>query len=243
MTHEGAGDLKGHPVVSREDWLAARTAFLAKEKKFTRLRDDLSRQRRALPWEKVEKSYVFEGPKGKETLAELFGKKSQLLVYHFMFNPEGDAGCKHCSFWADNFNGIDIHLAHRDVSFVAISRAPLAKIEAFRKRMGWSFRWVSSSKTDFNYDYQASFTPDAIKSGSVFYNYANTNMNMSDREGASVFYKDPSGAVFHTYSTYARGIDMLNGAYHLLDLVPKGRDEERLEFTQSWVRHHDRYED
>ena len=243
MTHEGAGDLKGHPVVSRLDWLAARTAFLAKEKKFTRLRDDLSRQRRALPWEKVEKSYAFEGPKGKETLAELFGKKSQLVVYHFMFNPEGDAGCKHCSFWADNFNGIDIHLAHRDVSFVAISRAPLAKIEAFRKRMGWSFRWLSSSKTDFNYDYQASFTPDAIKSGSVFYNYANTNMNMSDREGTSVFYKDPSGAVFHTYSTYARGIDMLNGAYHLLDLVPKGRDEERLEFTQSWVRHHDRYED
>jgi predicted dithiol-disulfide oxidoreductase (DUF899 family) len=243
MTHEGAGDLKGHHVVSHEEWLAARTAFLAKEKELTRLRDDLSRQRRALPWEKVEKSYVFDGPKGKETLAELFGKKSQLVVYHFMFNPEGDAGCKHCSFWADNFNGIDIHLAHRDVSLVAISRAPLAKIEAFKKRMGWSFKWVSSSRTDFNYDYQASFSPEAIKSGSVFYNYVNTNMDMSDREGTSVFYKDPSGAVFHTYSTYARGIDMLNGAYHFLDLVPKGRDEERLEFTQSWVRYHDRYED
>src|SRR5512143_615911 len=146
MTHEGAGDFKGHPVVSHAEWLAARTAFLAKEKEFTRLRDDLSRQRRALPWEKVENSYVFDGPKGKETLADLFGKKSQLVVYHFMFNPEGDAGCKHCSFWADNFNGIDVHLAHRDVSFVAISRAPLAKIEAFKKRMGWSFKWVSSSK-------------------------------------------------------------------------------------------------
>jgi len=243
MTHEGAGDLKGHPVVSREEWLSARTAFLAKEKEFTRLRDDLSRQRRALPWVKVEKSYVFEGPKGKETLADLFGKRSQLVVYHFMFNPDGNEGCKHCSFWADNFNGIDVHLAHRDVSFVAISRAPLPKIEAFRKRMGWSFKWVSSFKSDFNYDYQASFTPDAIQSGTVFYNYAKTQMNMSDREGASVFYKDPSGAVFHSYSCYARGIDMLNGAYHFLDLVPKGRDEERLEFTQSWVRHHDRYED
>ena len=243
MTHEGAGDLKGHPVVSREEWLSARTAFLAKEKEFTRLRDDLSRQRRALPWVKVEKSYVFEGPKGKETLADLFGKRNQLFVYHFMFNPDGNEGCKHCSFWADNFNGIDIHLAHRDVSFVAISRAPLSKIEAFKKRMGWSFEWVSSFKNDFNYDYQASFTPEAIQSGTVFYNYAKTNMNMSDREGASVFYKDSSGAVFHTYSCYARGIDMLNGAYHFLDLVPKGRDEERLEFTQSWVRHHDRYED
>jgi predicted dithiol-disulfide oxidoreductase (DUF899 family) len=243
MTHAGAGDLKGHPVVSHEEWLSARTAFLAKEKEFTRLRDDLSRQRRALPWEKVEKSYVFDGSKGKESLADLFGKKSQLVVYHFMFNPDGDAGCRHCSFWADNFDGIDVHLAHRDVSFVAISRAPLAKIEAFKKRMAWSFKWVSSSKTDFNYDYQASFTPEAIRSGSVFYNYANTNMNMSDREGTSVFYKDPSGTVFHTYSTYARGIDMLNGAYHFLDLVPKGRDEERLEFTQSWVRHHDKYEE
>jgi predicted dithiol-disulfide oxidoreductase (DUF899 family) len=243
MTHEGAGDLEDHPVVSREEWLAARTAFLAKEKEFTRLRDDLSRQRRALPWVKVEKSYVFEGPKGKESLADLFGKRSQLVVYHFMFNPDGNEGCKHCSFWADNFNGIDVHLAHRDVSFVAISRAPLPKIEAFRKRMGWSFKWVSSFKSDFNYDYQASFTPDAIQSGTVFYNYAKTQMNMSDREGASVFYKDPSGAVFHSYSCYARGIDMLNGAYHFLDLVPKGRDEERLEFTQSWVRYHDRYED
>jgi predicted dithiol-disulfide oxidoreductase (DUF899 family) len=160
-----------------------------------------------------------------------------------MFTPDWDAGCKHCSFWADNFNGIDIHLSHRDVSFVAISRAPLAKLEAFKKRMGWTFKWVSSAHTDFNYDYQASFTPEQIKSGTVFYNYAKVDMDMADREGVSVFYKDGSNTVFHTYSSYARGIDMLNGAYHFLDLVPKGRDEDRLEFTQEWVRYHDDYKD
>jgi predicted dithiol-disulfide oxidoreductase (DUF899 family) len=160
-----------------------------------------------------------------------------------MFDPKGDAGCPHCSFWADNFNGIDVHLKHRDVTLVAVSRAPLAKLEAFKRRMGWTFKWVSSGDTDFNYDYQASFTPKDIQAGTVFYNYATTSMNMSDREGVSVFYKDGDGAVFHTYSSYARGIDMLNGAYHFLDLAPKGRDEDRLEFTQSWVRHHDRYED
>jgi predicted dithiol-disulfide oxidoreductase (DUF899 family) len=243
MTKESSGGTKGHAVVDHERWLSARTAFLAKEKEFTRLRDELSRQRRELPWEKVDKSYVFDGPAGKETLPQLFGKRSQLLVYHFMFNPAGDVGCKHCSFWADNFNGIDIHLSHRDVSFVAISRAPLAKLEAFKKRMGWTFKWVSSAHTDFNYDYQASFTPDQIKSGTAFYNYAKVNMDMADREGVSVFYKDGSSTVFHTYSSYARGIDMLNGAYHFLDLVPKGRDEDALEFTQEWVRHHDKYED
>jgi predicted dithiol-disulfide oxidoreductase (DUF899 family) len=235
--------ITGHAVVSHEQWLSARTAFLAREKEFTRLRDDLSRQRRELPWERVDKSYVFDGPNGKETLAQLFGKRSQLVVYHFMFNPAGDAGCKHCSFWADNFNGIDVHLSHRDVSFVAISRAPLAKLEAFKKRMGWTFKWVSSGQTDFNYDYQASFTPEQVKSGAVFYNYQKVNMDMSDREGVSVFCKDEGGALFHTYSSYARGIDMLNGAYHFLDLVPKGRDEDGLEFTQEWVRYHDKYED
>jgi predicted dithiol-disulfide oxidoreductase (DUF899 family) len=231
-----------HAVVSREAWLAARTAFLAKEKEFTRLRDDLSRQRRNLPWEKVEKAYVFDGPAGRTTLAELFENRSQLVVYHFMFNPESDEGCRHCSFWADNFNGIGVHLNHRDTTLVAISRAPLAKIEAFRKRMGWTFKWVSSAQTDFNYDYCVSFTPEAIRSGAVFYNYAKVNMNMADREGVSVFYKDDGGAIFHTYSAYARGIDILNGAYHFLDLTPKGRDEDGLEFTQAWVRHHDRYE-
>jgi len=222
--------------------MEARRKFLAKEKKFTRLRDELSRQRRALPWEKVDKQYVFDGPKGREALPELFDGKSQLVVYHFMFAPEWSEGCKHCSFWADNFNGLGIHLNHRDVSFVAISRAPLAKLDAFKKRMGWSFKWVSSGQNDFNYDYQASFTPQEVESGAAFFNYSKSDVGVTDREGVSVFYKDEGGAVFHTYSSYARGIDILNTAYHYLDLVPKGRDEDALEFTQSWVRHHDRYE-
>ncbi len=238
----GSG-VEGHRVVSHAEWLAARTAFLAKEKEFTRLRDELSRQRRELPWEKVEKSYVFEGRTGRKTLVDLFGKRSQLLVYHFMFSPEWDEGCPHCSFWADSFDRIGAHLAHRDASFVAISRAPLAKLEAFRERMGWSFEWLSSSGTDFNFDYQASFTPEDVRRGSVFYNYRETAMGHADREGASAFFRDRSGAVFHTYSTYARGIDLLNCAYNFLDLAPKGRDEDGLEMPQAWVRHRDRYED
>src|SRR6202166_1045564 len=179
-------------VVTSKQWLKARTALLAKEKAFTRLRDKLSKQRRELPWERVEKEYIFDGPKGKESLAELFENRSQLVVYHFMFNPASEEGCKHCSFWADNFNPVVVHLSHRDATFVAISRAELAKIDAFKKRMGWSFKWLSSSQNDFNYDYQASFTPEAIQSGTVFYNYANQKMNMSDREGVSVFHKDAS---------------------------------------------------
>ena len=234
--------IERHRVVSHKAWIEARRKFLAKEKKFTRLRDELSRQRRALPWEKVDKEYVFDGPKGRETLPELFDGRSQLIVYHFMFAPEWNEGCKHCSFWADNFNGLGIHLNHRDASFVAISRAPLAKIEAFRKRMDSSFKWVSSGQNDFNYDYQASFAPQEVESGAAFYNFSKFDVGVSDREGVSVFYRDPSGTVFHTYSSYARGIDMLNTAYHYLDLVPKGRDEDGLEFTQSWVRYHDRYE-
>ena len=231
-----------HRVVSHKAWIEARRKFLAKEKKFTRLRDALSRERRALPWENVEKQYVFEGPEGRETLPELFDGRTQLIVYHFMFAPEWDEGCKHCSFWADNFNGLGVHLNHRDASFVAISRAPLAKIEAFKRRMGWSFKWVSSGQNDFNYDYQASFTPREVESGAAFYNYSKFDVGVTDREGVSVFYRDPGGTVFHTYSSYARGIDMLNTAYHYLDLAPKGRDEDGLEFTQAWVRHHDRYE-
>jgi predicted dithiol-disulfide oxidoreductase (DUF899 family) len=241
MTRDDSSNLKHHPVVSHEKWIEARTAFLAKEKEFTRLRDGLSRQRRELPWEQVEKQYVFDGPDGKESLAELFGNRSQLVVYHFMFNPEADAGCQHCSFWADNFNGVVVHMNHRDVTLVAISRAPLEKIEPFRKRMGWSFKWLSSFQNDFNYDYQASFAAAATRSGSVFYNYAIQKMNMADREGVSVFYKDAGGALFHTYSAYARGIDMLNTAYHYVDLVPKGRDEG--DSPQSWVRYHDSYKD
>jgi predicted dithiol-disulfide oxidoreductase (DUF899 family) len=236
-----ASGIKNHPVVSGKEWLAARTALLVKEKEFTRLRDELSQQRRELPWEKVDKPYVFDGPQGKEALADLFEGRSQLVVYHFMFSPEWDEGCKHCSFWADNFNGIGIHLNHRDVTLVAVSRAPLAKIEPFKKRMGWTFKWVSSVANDFNHDYHVWFTPEDIHSGAVFYNYSKAKMDLADREGVSVFYKNENGDVFHTYSAYARGIDLLNTAYHYVDLVPKGRDEGRS--PQSWVRHHDRYGD
>jgi len=243
MMLENSSGIKNHPVVSREEWLAARTAFLAKEKEFTRLRDELNRKRRELPWEKVDKPYIFDGPSGKETLAELFENRSQLVVYHFMFSPDWDEGCPHCSFWADHFDGIRVHLNHRDATLVAISRAPLAKIGPFKKRMGWSFKWVSSFQNDFNYDYHVSFTPEQIHSGSVFYNYSKTDSDDADREGVSVFYKDASDAVYHTYSAYARGIDMLNGTYNFLDLVPKGRDEDGPEGPQYWVRYHDRYED
>ena len=239
MANAGTINLQQHRVVSHEEWLKARTAFLAKEKEFTRLRDDLSRQRRELPWEPVEKNYVFEGPNGKQSLSDLFASRRQLVVYHFMFNPEASEGCPHCSFWADNFNDNVIHLKQRDVTLVAISRAPIAKIEAFKQRMGWSFKWLSSGQNDFNYDYMVSFRPEAIESGTIFYNYSKLDMKMADREGVSVFYKDANGAIFHTYSTYARGIDILNTAYNYLDLVPKGRDEPG--FPQSWVRHHDKY--
>ena len=234
--------IRNHPIVSHEKWIAARTALLAKEKEFTKLRDELSRQRRDLPWEKVEKQYVFETPgDGKETLAQLFGKHSQLVVYHFMFGPDMQQGCKHCSFWADHFDPMGVHLAHRDVTFVVISRALLAKIEPFKKRMGWQFKWVSSAGNDFNFDYQASFRPEQIKSGAVFYNYRNEKIDMTEREGVSVFYKASDADLFHTYSTYARGIDMLNNTYHLLDIVPKGRDEG--DSPQSWVQYHDKYKD
>jgi predicted dithiol-disulfide oxidoreductase (DUF899 family) len=238
-----SSSIKDHLVVSHEEWLAARTAFLAKEKEFTRLRDELSRQRRVLPWEKVDKQYVFDGPRGKETLAELFENRSQLIVYHFMFDPDWDEGCLHCSFWADNFNGIGVHLNHRDVTFVAISRAPLAKIEPFKQRMGWSFKWVSSFHNDFNFDHHVSFTPEEVHRREAFINYARTDPGGTEHVGISVFYRDESGAVFHTYSCYSRGVDMMNGTYHYLDLVPKGRDEEGLEDPQAWVRYHDRYQD
>ncbi|MBI3757960.1 MAG: DUF899 domain-containing protein [Deltaproteobacteria bacterium] len=230
-------------VVSREEWLAARKEFLVKEKEFTRLRDQLSQQRRELPWVKVEKEYIFDGPNGKETLAELFAGKSQLLVYHFMFHPTWSEGCKSCSFWADNYNGIVTHLNHRDVSLVAISKAPLTQLEAFKKRMGWSFKWVSSFNTDFNRDYNVSFTPEELEKGEMYYNYQMVKFQREEAAGVSVFYKNPDGNVLHTYSCYARGLDMVNGAYHLLDLAPKGRDEAGLTYPQAWVRYHDNYED
>ncbi len=232
--------LEDHPVVPHEEWLAAREAFLAKEKAFTRVRDALNQERRALPWEKVGKSYVFDGPKGKESLEDLFDGRSQLIVYHFMFGPEATEGCKHCSFLADHYDAPGVHLNHRDVSFVAISRAPLARIEAFRKRMGWRFKWLSSAGNDFNLDFNVSFKPEDIKSGRALYNYTQAP-GMGEREGLSVFYND-GRSVYHTYSTYARGIDLINGTYNLLDLAPKGRDEDPKN-TQGWVRYHDRYGD
>jgi predicted dithiol-disulfide oxidoreductase (DUF899 family) len=231
-----------HRVVSHEEWLAARVALLEKEKQFTRMRDEFNAERRKLPWEKVEKEYVFEGPRGRETLSDLFEGRSQLAIYHFMFAPEWNEGCPHCSFWADSFNGIGVHLAQRDTTLVAISRAPFTKIEAFRKRMSWSFEWVSSGQTDFNYDLGVSFTPEQLRKGPVVYNYRRVEMDITDREGLSIFARDAEGDVFHTYSTYARGIDLLNTAYNFLDLVPKGRDEDQFESPQDWVRHHDRYE-
>lgn len=235
--------MENHKVASREEWLVARKAYLAKEKEFTRLRDQLSQQRRDLPWVKVEKEYVFAGPSGKETLSELFAGRSQLSVYHFMFHPSWDEGCKSCSFWADNFNGILVHLNHRDVTMVAVSKAPLDQLEAFKKRMGWTFKWVSSSGTDFNRDYHVSFTPEELEKGEMYYNYRTCRFPREEAPGISVFYKNTKGNIFHTYSCYARGLDMLNGAYHFLDLVPKGRDEAGLAYPQAWVRHHDKYDD
>jgi predicted dithiol-disulfide oxidoreductase (DUF899 family) len=227
-----------HTVVPHETWLAARMALLAQEKAFTRTRDELSQTRRNLPWELVSKTYVFDGPAGEENLADLFADKSQLLVYHFMFDPAWDAGCPSCSFWADNFNGIDVHLKHRDVTFLAISRAPYEKLQAYRTRMGWSFKWVSSFGTDFNYDYGVSFTPEQLASGTL-QNYGSSKPPGQETVGISVFRKDEDG-IFHTYSCYSRGVDMLNGAYHYLDLTAKGRDEAPGN-TQAWVRRHDEY--
>jgi predicted dithiol-disulfide oxidoreductase (DUF899 family) len=223
-------------IVSRSEWLVARRHHLAQEKEFTRLRDRLSAERRDLPWVRVDKEYVFEGPNGTESLAELFAEKRQLIVQHFMFGENWEAGCKSCSFWADNYNGITVHLMQRDVSFVAVSSAPLHRIEAFRQRMNWSFKWVSSSASDFNHDYHVSFTPAEIASSEVDYNYFLQKTSMTELAGISVFFRDEGGAVFHTYSTYGRGLDLMNAAYNYLDLVPMGRNEDGLPYPQSWVR-------
>ena len=235
--------MEPHTIVSHDEWIAARKAYLVEEKAFTRARDALARKRRELPWERVDKRYAFEGPNGKETLADLFGTKSQLIVYHFMLGPGWEAGCPSCSYLADHFDGAVIHLTQRDVSFVVISRAPLAEIEKFKKRMGWRFNWVSSFGSDFNADYQVSFTAQEKAGGKVMYNYEYIDKFPSEeRPGASVFYKDAGGAVFHTYSTYGRGLDILLGTYNFLDLAPKGRDEDNLAWSMAWVRHHDRYD-
>ena len=230
-----------HQIVSHEEWIAARKRFLAKEKEFTHLRDELSRERRELPWEPVEKAYVFEGENGRETLADLFGKRSQLIVYHFMYGPDWEIGCKSCSFWADNFNGIIPLLNQRDVSLVAVSRAPLQKLQAQARRFGWTFKWVSSFGNDFNFDYNVSFSPETLARGEGSYNYATQKATYPELPGVSAFFKD-GDQIFHTYSAYRRGIDMLNTAYHYLDIAPKGRDEDALSFPMDWVKHRIDYE-
>lgn len=231
-----------HKVVSKTEWLEARLAHLAAEKEFTRRRDELSRERRELPWERVDKNYVFQGPSGPQPLADLFAGRSQLVIYHFMLGPTWEEGCKSCSFLADHFDATQIHLAHRDVTFTVVSQAPLPRIAAFQQRMGWRFPWVSAFGTDFQVDYGVHFTAEQL-AGEVDYNYHKTRFGAEEAPGLSVFYKNEAGEVFHTYSTYARGLDALVGTYQFLDLVPKGRDEDGLAFSMSWVRHHDKYED
>ena len=229
-----------HAIVSQEEWTAARLELLAKEKEFLRLRDELSRERRALPWQRVSKPYEFSGAEGTETLAGLFCGRSQLIVYHFMFAPEWEAGCPGCSFWADSFNDVIPHLNQRDVSLVAVSRAPLPKLRAFSARMQWNFPWVSSGESDFNYDYRVSFKPEAIELGTAIYNYKPFTRARTDMPGFSVFFRDGAEG-YYTYSTFSRGLDPTNAAYQLLDLVPKGRDEAGLPFPMAWVRLHDEY--
>lgn len=235
--------MEEHRVVSRDEWLTARRELLAEEKSFTRQRDALSKRRRELPWVRVEKEYAFDGPHGRQTLGELFAGRSQLLVYHFMYGPDWAEGCPSCSFWADNFDGIDVHLAHRDISFVAISRAPFEILEKYRRRMGWTFKWFSSFGADFNRDYQVSFSPEEMAKEQMLHNFEVTNFPSSEAPGASAFIKNGAGEIFHTYSCYRRGLDMLNGAYHWMDIAPKGRDEEGLEYTMAWLRRRDQYED
>ena len=235
-------ELNSSKVVSEAEWLVARKDLLTREKELTRLRDEVSSHRRELPWVKVTKQYVFDGPHGKETLSALFDGRSQLVVYHFMFGPDWEEGCKSCSYLADHFDGANWHLPRRDVSFAVISRASLPKLDAYKKRMGWRFKWLSSYGNDFNFDYQVSFTKEDEKKNEAYYNYGKGEFITDELPGLSVFYRDENGGVFHTYSTYARGLDILVGAYNFLDLVPEGRGEDRLDFSMEWVRRHDEYE-
>jgi predicted dithiol-disulfide oxidoreductase (DUF899 family) len=231
-----------HPVVSMDRWIAERKALLAHEKELTHLRDQIARERRALPWVRIDKPYVFDAPEGTRSLAALFEGRRQLLVQHFMFGPNWEQGCPSCSYMADHSDGMTVHLAHRDTTLVAISRAPLGDIERFRQRMGWQFKWVSSFGSDFNHDFHVSFTPEERAKGPVYYNYGMVNFPAEEAPGVSVFYKDDAGTIFHTYSTYGRGVEVMMGTYNMLDLTPKGRDEDNQSFTMEWVRHHDRYE-
>lgn len=233
-----------HPVVSSDQWLAARKELLVNEKEFSRLRDELTQRRRDLPWERVKKEYTFDGPGGKETLAELFGSCSQLIIYHFMYGPDWPEGCKICSMFGDHYDPLVIHLKHRDVSLVTVSRAPLATLEAYRQRMGWSFKWVSSLESDFNWDYHVSFTQEDLDGGRANYNYTEGGkFPVPECPGISSFYKDADGNVFHTYSSFGRGLENFLGIYNFLDIVPKGRNEAGLPYPMAWVRHKDRYQD
>ena len=235
----GAASIRNQPVVSREQWLAERRKLLARERELTHLRDQVARERRALPWVRIDKVYTFEAPEGRRTLAELFEGRRQLMVQHFMLAPGWEAGCPSCSFMADHTDGMNVHLRARDVTFVAISRAPLPEIARFRQRMGWKFQWVSSFGSDFNHDFHVSFTPQEAN-GEVNYNYGTQPFECEELPGISVFYQDDTGQVFHTYSTYRRGVEAMMGTYNLLDLTPKGRDEH--DGPMAWVRHHDRYD-
>jgi len=229
------------PVATREEWLSARKALLEREKELTRLGDAVALERRALPWVRLEKTYLFDTPDGRRSLADLFDGHHQLVMQHFMLPPGWEQGCKSCSYMADHTDPTLVHLAQRDTAFVAVSRAPLADIERFRQRMGWRFRWVSSHDTEFNRDFHVTFTADEIARGEADYNYRSMTPGQ-EMPGVSVFYKDEAGEVFHTYSTYGRGVEVMMHTYNLLDLTPKGRDEDGLDFTMAWVRHHDRYE-
>ncbi|HTJ78943.1 MAG TPA: thioredoxin family protein [Rariglobus sp.] len=231
-----------HRIVSREEWTTARQKFLAKEKEFTRLRDQLSRERRELPWVKVDRAYTFESTDGKRSLADLFEGRGQLVVYHFMFGPGWEEGCRGCSYVADHFDGCLPHLHARDVSLAVVSRAPLAELLPFKRRMGWKFPWVSSAGNDFNRDHHVSWTADELAEGKVYYNYAFRETPMEEMPGLSVFARGADGAIYHTYSTYSRGLDILLGTYNLIDLTPKGRDEAGFEMPMEWLRYHDRYE-
>lgn len=233
--------MKQPKIVSPAEWLAARRALLEKEKDLTRRRDELAAERQALPWVRVDKTYELEGASGRQTLADLFDRRSQLVIYHFMLGPGWKEGCPSCSLLADHLDGARVHLAARDVTITLVSRAPYAEIARFRERMGWSLPWVSSHGGDFNRDFHVSFTKDEVAAGSFYYNYEEGGFPSEEAPGISVFAKDASGAIFHTYSTYARGGEPLIGAYYLLDMVPKGRDEEGLPWPMAWVRHHDRY--
>ncbi|MBT9503659.1 MAG: DUF899 domain-containing protein [Burkholderiaceae bacterium] len=235
-------DTTHHPVVSHERWLAERIKLLEREKELTRWNDQLAQERRALPWVRMDKDYVFDTPMGPRRLADLFDGRRQLLVQHFMFAPGWEQGCKSCSFMADHHDGMTAHLAQRDVTLLAVSCAPLADIERFRQRMGWRFNWVSSQGSDFNRDFHVSFTPDEMASGEVYYNYKMQPFPQAEAPGISVFYRDDGGQVFHTYSRFGRGVEVMMGTYHLLDLTPAGRNEEGMAYGMEWLRHHDRYE-